>query len=333
MINAAMSKVAEGVKAMVSSLKGIPGDLASGLGDIAAAFPRSAKVAQSAAKATAGAASGAATWAKQQGQKAYNAARQFGAGNPRNPPPPPPPNPNPPPNPPNPNPPPNPPPPGPNSPPAGNNPSNPRRLANPRNQQSVNQSLGTVLSQIRALAAGGAIVGLIRGTAQAYYTISTLPKKLKDFGESVLESQRHLSHWNAGINNSFAVLDAERLGRNIKLANATSGSASGLAKSQSKLEESLLPVQIRANNLLNNILAAIEEKSAELIATTLAAKNNVAYWFGAIAPALGKIFTEVEKMSRSKDDINADQSKAVWEQVQRIADEMKNRKAPPPKGK
>jgi len=88
--------------------------------------------------------------------------------------------------------------------------------------------------------------------------VALLPKKLAQFGSALLESRRNLAEMNGGYAVSYARLDAQRFGRSVRLAGMTSGSTAQLAAATSRLEDKLLPFAAAGINLLNKIVAGME---------------------------------------------------------------------------
>lgn len=85
---------------------------------------------------------------------------------------------------------------------------------------------------------------------------AALPKKIRDFGDAILQAQRPLAEYNGRIASAFARLDANRLGRTMQLGRMTSASTVSLAKSLNQLEQKLLPLVATGVNLLNRIASA-----------------------------------------------------------------------------
>lgn len=87
----------------------------------------------------------------------------------------------------------------------------------------------------------------------------SMPKVLKDFGASVIESKRHLGEMNAVYSISAGRLDLNRFQRNLRLGNATSGSFRSLTESQNRLEDKLMPYAIMGTNALYKIVTLLQE--------------------------------------------------------------------------
>lgn len=92
-----------------------------------------------------------------------------------------------------------------------------------------------------------------------------LPKKIKDFGETLSEGRRSLLDYNGGISIAVAKLDADRVRRNIALANATSGSAKYQSEAHSRLEQALSPGFERMTNILNKLTGYVENGMAAVV--------------------------------------------------------------------
>lgn len=97
------------------------------------------------------------------------------------------------------------------------------------------------------------IAAILAGLGAAAITMVTLPKIVKDWGASLVESKKELGEFNASFSVALGRLDIARFGRNIRLANATSGSFRSLTGAQNRLEERLLPLQIMSTNAILKI--------------------------------------------------------------------------------
>lgn len=90
-------------------------------------------------------------------------------------------------------------------------------------------------------------------------SIVTLPKLIKDWGASLIESKRHLGEFNATYAIAVGRLDIGRRARNVQLGAATGGSFRSLTQSQNRLEEKLLPYQIQTANGINKVVTVLQE--------------------------------------------------------------------------
>ena len=169
----------------------------------------------------------------------------------------------------------------------------------------------------------GDLVDLGKSAAHVVKSLVMLPKHLKDFGASVLEAKRHLGELHSGTNNTFAKLDAERLGRNARMAAGTAGTTSSLARAQSKMEERLLPIQIGMSNVMNLILEFLMNKTGEILEA-----------LKMLIPAKDRKALEMllDSQARVERAIAAREAMAMTRALQGIADRVSKRKLPPPKG-
>lgn len=112
-------------------------------------------------------------------------------------------------------------------------------------------------------------VSFVRWVAEIRANIIELPQRLKEFGNSLAESQRHLKDYNGQISVAFSRLDIDRFRRNVQLGAMTAGSTERLTRAQSKLEEAKLPLEAITANITNELTAALENAVAEGINRTL----------------------------------------------------------------
>lgn len=115
-----------------------------------------------------------------------------------------------------------------------------------------------------------------------------LPKLLKEWGASLIESKRHLGEFNATYSVAAGRLDIQRFQRNVRLGAATGGSFQNLTQAQNRLEERLAPYAIAGTNaLLKLVTVGVNvADSAVRIAEGIA---KVTGW-SAIIEGLGKKF-------------------------------------------
>lgn len=124
------------------------------------------------------------------------------------------------------------------------------------------QMLGSVtgvsdkMDGLKALLAGDVVTAakkLAVGTLKAATLLVTLPIALKKFSESVLESREKLRTYNTSIGAAFSRLDMQRMRLDWRQANATSGTASGLANQVADLRENTQAIRELAGNVTNLI--------------------------------------------------------------------------------
>lgn len=88
--------------------------------------------------------------------------------------------------------------------------------------------------------------------------VAKLPARLRDFGAALVDSQSRLAQYSGSIAASVGRLRGDRFRRELQLAGATSGSFGQLSRSQSALEDKLMPYRIGATNLLNGITSSLQ---------------------------------------------------------------------------
>lgn len=127
-------------------------------------------------------------------------------------------------------------------------------LANQQASVEETERATETMKQFRNVVAGtaGAAIPLVLG--------------LQRLGGAALAGQEGLAEYNGTIAGAMAALEIGRINRDIRFGGGVAGSVSGLASSQNRLEESLLPAQTVGQNVwnvalsdLNNNLAAIAE--------------------------------------------------------------------------
>lgn len=133
------------------------------------------------------------------------------------------------------------------------------------NVDGMMDSLKVVGDVGKPLAKGMAILGA--ATAGTAITIAMLPKLIKDWGASLIESKRYLEEHSAAHSIAIGRLDIARFNRNVRLGAATSGTFSNMTRSQNKLEERLLPYQIASVNLLTRMVTLLSEMAVAGIDT------------------------------------------------------------------
>lgn len=111
--------------------------------------------------------------------------------------------------------------------------------------------------------------------------------------QQLLENQRSAARFNGSLSATFAALDARRFGREVEMANATSGSASVLAGSINRLEQALQPLLRVRTNFFNVAGASI----ANTLSFGLENLNNTAGQFGKAMPMLSAVFDYLEKVA------------------------------------
>lgn len=138
------------------------------------------------------------------------------------------------------------------------------------NFRQGNNLAGTLDSLKVAKDVGGPVLGTLAATAVA---IATMPKIVKEFGAALIESKRHLGEVNAAYSVAAGRLDIQRFQRNVRLANATSGSFTSLTRSQNRLEDKLMPYAITGSNALLKLAnVAVNTGTAMIKVAEFAAK-------------------------------------------------------------
>lgn len=92
--------------------------------------------------------------------------------------------------------------------------------------------------------------------------LTRIPKKIKDFGDALIENRRALLDYNGSIAETVARLDANRIQRNIQLASGTAQSSRYQSEAHDRLESALLPTITAITNATNRIIGALEHVMA-----------------------------------------------------------------------
>jgi hypothetical protein len=149
--------------------------------------------------------------------------------------------------------------------------------------------LDGVIDSLKVAKDGAKPIGaILAGLGAAAITLATLPKIVKDWSASLIESKKSLGEFNATFSVALGRLDIARFGRNVRLANATGGSFRSLTQSQSRLEEKLLPYQIMASNATLK-LVTIAVEAAGILVNIGEGMSKVTGWTAAIE-AVGRRF-------------------------------------------
>lgn len=98
--------------------------------------------------------------------------------------------------------------------------------------------------------------------AGAFVSLIPIIKTLQIVGSGLIESQRRHVAYNATIASAVATLDFERLNQSIEFARRTSTSTQSLTQSQARLEQAMLPGQAAAKNLIQDIVASLQQTAA-----------------------------------------------------------------------
>lgn len=143
------------------------------------------------------------------------------------------------------------------------------------------------------LAAAGGPIGMIAGVGVLFETIVKngleLPSMIKRWAESLKDSQRYLSEYNATIAVAFAKSDVRSIMRGMESGRATSGSTSDLVSALDSLKDTLRPLSDVSTNILNTMVTAAIKGTDTLLARLSA------------IPALKKLGDDIEgllKLSR-----------------------------------
>jgi hypothetical protein len=106
---------------------------------------------------------------------------------------------------------------------------------------------------------------LVRDFVTLGIEVAKLPWKIREWTNSLLESQRDLAQFSGTTAVAFAELDAARIGRKIQTAQDTAESTAKLAQGQNKLEEATRPVDVLITNIENSLGAAADEVGAAFV--------------------------------------------------------------------
>lgn len=128
---------------------------------------------------------------------------------------------------------------------------------------------------------GGPIAGaLVKDFIDLGKAIVTLPIKIQQWGDELVESQRHLKDLSGTMAGAFSTLDAERFGRNIDIAGRTADSTKDLTQSQSRLEDALVPWESLTTNIENRVMAVVEDLATSALKEVTSGVETVAAMFG-----------------------------------------------------
>lgn len=139
----------------------------------------------------------------------------------------------------------------------------------PSMMHAGNQDTASRIKQVEdereaaATAANESLKELAKGFAKTGPLVLLLGEGFKKTVKLVTEYNRNFAQYNGKTAASFAQLDVDRIRRDIRFANATQGSSTGLNKSLSRLEEAFLPLEAAMADLLNRgliVLADVGEK-------------------------------------------------------------------------
>lgn len=208
------------------------------------------------------------------------------------------------------------PPAGGNAPPAGNTPGG----RQPRNQaqnflgnqarlfarQAASSAVGNSVAQgmqvVRlAMRYGGPLGGInmtrdmAAAGGRAVSWLSKLPGRLKDFGDSLVKAREHLTEYNGSLAAAAAKLEVDRIGRNIRMGAATAKSGSYQTAAQSRLENSMLPMQALMSNLTNAITGAIQNGVAYVVELTPHMIAEALPFLGGAGVVLAKMKAALDK--------------------------------------
>ena len=144
--------------------------------------------------------------------------------------------------------------------------------------------------------------------------LATMPGRLKDFGAGLIESQQHLVGYSGQMAAATQRLRGDRIRRDVRLAGATGGSVADLSKTQSRMEERLLPYAAAYRNTLNRVMIhALNIADAGLTVVELLSPIN-----------------EWAKWAMGKDDKTADSNAFIRKYMQQIvANAGSGREIPP----
>lgn len=115
-----------------------------------------------------------------------------------------------------------------------------------------------------------------------------MPKLIKEWGASLVESKRHLGEFSAAYSVAAGRLDIQRFQRNVRFAGATQGSYRNLTQAQNRLEEKLAPYAIAANNALLKVVTLLVNVGEKMV--TVAETAAVVTGWAPIIEGLAKKF-------------------------------------------
>jgi hypothetical protein len=115
----------------------------------------------------------------------------------------------------------------------------------------------------------GAFAGAVAGVAAFVVGLAATGAAIRKFAHSVNESNRKLAAYNGQLAGSFAILDVNRVLRDIKTANETAGTGAALADAANADEAAWQPVRAAWANLSNEVSTKILDISAEVASFAL----------------------------------------------------------------
>jgi hypothetical protein len=102
-----------------------------------------------------------------------------------------------------------------------------------------------------------------------------LPFLIKNFGESLLESQRKLAESSGAMAQVFAKKDVADIQRDTRVGDATAGSAGGLSEALIRLEDRIEPFTILVSNFLNDVMTGFVNFATGMLDAIIAGINMI----------------------------------------------------------
>ncbi len=155
--------------------------------------------------------------------------------------------------------------------------------------QTVSQGLNALRLGMRYTGPTGSVrmtADMAASGGRAVMWLAKMPGRLKDFGDSLVKSREQLNEYNGSLAASAAKLEVERIGRNIRLGAATAGTGSSQTRSQSRIENNLLPMQALTANITNAVTTALQNAASYTIEGigSLPVMQGLSAWLGRWVP-------------------------------------------------
>ena len=142
-------------------------------------------------------------------------------------------------------------------------------------------------STLKATATGG--LGVVTAFA-------AIPKAVKAWTDTLVESRRDLAQFNPRIAGAMAALDAQKLRHQFRMGGATAGTTEQLAKAIGEFREAFLPLEAIARNGVNVLATGITK-----VATGITRLFDGVMEIAKRLPWIGDKMEEIEKALK-KDD-------------------------------
>lgn len=131
--------------------------------------------------------------------------------------------------------------------------------------------------------------------------LATLPNKIAQWGESLIESQRNLGQFSGTIARSLGEFERRKLLRTIDTAGGTAKSTEFLTESISDLRDSLQPMAIAVTNLTNTVAALSASAVMPTLRTIHRSLKLTNKYYAIIGPLLEVLVDRLGAQQESRD--------------------------------